>query len=441
VSNKNQLILSASVMHGLGMHLGAWLLDDSDPAGYLNPALYKDIALTSEAAKLHAIFFADSLTNSQAGTSRPCGALDPVMILGLMGAITERVGLVATASTTYDDPYLLARRFGTLDHLTNGRAAWNAVTGVDPEAALQFGGGHLPPHADRYHIADEFLEVVFELWSSWEEGALVGNKIDHVFALAEKVHPINHKGEFFDVAGPLPFPRGPQGRPVIFQAGASEEGQAFGAKYADVIFTSQHLLEKAVEFREAMLKKAAGFGRELKILPGMSVHIGSTEAEAWERRRELDDALGTGPELEKLSVRTGVPVDALVLDQKFPAHLMPPDAEFAASVGYRKALVDLAMKEDLTVRQLLVRYGGGQHLVVGTPEQIADIMQEWMDAGAADGFNLMIDVLPSGLHDIAEMLIPELQRRGIFHTEYEHETLRENLGLAPVQPTPGHPAP
>jgi FMN-dependent oxidoreductase (nitrilotriacetate monooxygenase family) len=428
----DELILCGFVMHGIGMHLGAWLASAGDAGDYLSPELYLDVARAAEAAKLQAMFFADGYTNSDSGTSRPCPALDPVMMLTLMAAVTSRLGLVATASTTFEDPYLLARRFGTLDHLSHGRAGWNLVTSTDPTAALQFGGGHLPAHADRYAVAREFIEVTNQLWDSWEEGALVGDKETAVFALAEKVHQINHKGEFFDVAGPLPFPRCPQGRPVIFQAGSSEEGKQFAARNADVVFTSQPLLEAAVDLRADLRTRAAAWGREPKILPGMRLHLGGTEAEARRRQRELDDTIGLGPELEKLAKRTGVPLEALEPDQKFPIHLLSPDEQFNGSVGYRQSLVSVAVKEDLTVRQLIERHGGGQHLVVGSPEQIADMMVEWRDAGAADGFNLMIDVLPSGLYDIRDMLVPELQRRGLFHKEYEHPTLRENLGLLPV---------
>jgi FMN-dependent oxidoreductase (nitrilotriacetate monooxygenase family) len=425
----DQMILCAALMHGVGMHLGSWMVRDGEAGDYLSPEHFLELARLAEAAKLHAVFFADGLTNHEAGTSRPLSALDPTMILPLMAAVTSRLGLVATASTTYSDPYTLARRFATLDHLSHGRAGWNSVATFVPQVAAQFGGGELPDHADRYARADEFLDVVLKLWDSWEDGALVGDKSGSVFARPELVHEINHVGAHFRVQGPLPFPRAPQGRPVIFQAGASEEGREQAARYADVVFTAQHLLDDAVEFRTDMLRRAARHGRELKVLPGMLAHIGATHAHAQARRERLDEALGTGPELAKLAARTGVPAAALQLDQKFPVHLLGPDEEFAGSLGFRRTLVNLAVKEDLTVRELLVRYGGGHHQVVGDPVEIADIMQEWVKAGAADGFNLMVDTLPSGLADIGTLLVPELQRRGLFHQDYEHETLRANLGL------------
>jgi FMN-dependent oxidoreductase (nitrilotriacetate monooxygenase family) len=419
-------------MHGTGMHLGSWLVRDGAAGDYVSPELAVTMARTAEEAKLHAVFFADGLTNAEAGTDRPTGALDPTMILGLMAGATDRLGLVATASTTYSDPYSLARRFGTLDHLSHGRAGWNSVATFQPAVAAQFGGGELPNHADRYSRAGEFIDATLALWDSWEAGALVGDKQAGVFAQPELVHEINHVGRHYSVKGPLPFPRCPQGRPVIFQAGASEEGRDQAAKYADVVFTAQHLLEDAVEFRTDMRRRAASYGRQVKVLPGMFLHLGCTHDDAVARCRSLDDALGTGPELAKLAARTGVPVSSLELDEKFPLHLLGPDEEFSGSVGFRRTLVNLAVKEDLTVRELLVRYGGGHHRVVGSATEVADVMAEWAAAGAADGFNLMVDVLPSGLVDIRDLLVPELQRRELFHTDYEHATLRANLGLGEV---------
>ena len=429
----DKIILCAALMHGTGMHLGSWLVRDGAASDYISPELAVTMARTAEEAKLHAVFFADGITNFEAGTDRPTGALDPTMILALMAGVTDRLGLVATASTTYSDPYSLARRFGSLDHLSHGRAGWNSVATFQPATGAQFGGGVLPNHADRYARAEEFIDVTLALWDSWGEGALVGDQATASFARADLVHEINHVGQHFSVKGPLPFPRGPQGRPVIFQAGSSEEGRDQAAKYADVVFTAQHLLDGGVEFRTDMRKRAAAYGREVKVLPGMFLHLGRTHEEAVARGKTLDDALGIAPELAKLAARTGVPVDSLKLDEKFPVHLLGPDEEFSGSVGFRRTLVNLAVKEDLTVRELVVRYGGGHHRVIGSPEEVADIMQEWVDAGAADGFNLMVDVLPSGLAGLRDLLVPELQRRGLFHEEYEHPTLRENLGLAPVK--------
>jgi FMN-dependent oxidoreductase (nitrilotriacetate monooxygenase family) len=426
------MILSASLMHGLGMHQGAWMARSGAVSDYVSAAMYAEIARTAESGKLHALFFADNLTNAESGTDRPCGALDPVMLLTLMAAVTDHVGLVATASTTYSEPYELARRFATLDHLSGGRAGWNCVATFNPAVANQFGGRELPDHKNRYARMDEFIDVVVQLWDSWEEGALLGDKAAGRFADPELVHEINHFGENFQVRGPLPFPRTPQGRPLIFQAGASPEGRDQAAKNADVVFTAQHLLEDGAEFRTDLRRRAEAYGRNpdsLKVLPGVLAILGRTEAEAQQRWQLLTDVLGIEPELIKLSRRVGLPVEALELDKPFPTHLLGPDEEFSGSIGFRRTLVNLAVKEDLTVRGLLARYGGGHQQIVGTAEQVADVMQEWLEAGGADGFNLMIDMLPSGMDDVVTLLVPELQRRGIFHREYEHKTLRENLGI------------
>ncbi|MFC4943012.1 NtaA/DmoA family FMN-dependent monooxygenase [Pseudonocardia sp. GCM10023141] len=437
------MILSAAVMHGLGMHQGAWLAREGDASDYVSPELFTEIARTAESGKLHAIFFADGLTNAEQGTSLPCGALDPTILLAHMAAATTRLGLVSTATTTYNTPYELARRFGSLDHLSRGRIGWNAVATFNPAAAAQFGTGELPDHENRYKRMNEFVDVMVALWDSWEEGALVGDKASGVFARADLVHEINHNGEYYSVKGPLPFPRSPQGRPALFQAGSSPDGRDLAARTADVVFTAQHLLDGAVEFRADMRARAAAHGRDpdrMKVLPGILPVLGATEAAAQERRRHLDDVLGTGPELLKLARRVGVPVEALELDKPFPVHLVGPDAEFSGSVGFRSSLINLAVQENLTVRGLLARYGGGHHQVVGTPEQLADIMATWIAAGAADGFNLMVDMLPSGFHDVVDMLVPELQARGMFHLDYEHATLRENLGVVPARQLAGSAA-
>ncbi|ORW32750.1 monooxygenase [Mycobacterium paraense] len=430
MQSDGELILCGALMHGLGMHMGSWTVRSGPASDYVSPELALEVGRIAEQAKLHAVFYADALGIAESGTDRPVSALEPIMLLALMSSVTTKLGLVATASTTYSDPYLLARWFGTLDHLSHGRAGWNSVATFNDAAAGQFGATELPSHAERYARAEEFLDVTFKLWGSWEPDALVGDKARGVFARADGVHEINHVGEYFSVRGPSPFPRPPQGRPVIFQAGSSEQGREQAAKYADVVFTAQHLLDDAVEFRADMLRRAAKHGRKLKVLPGMLCHLGATHREAVERQRRLDEAVGTGPELIRLAQRSGTPVEALVLDEKFPIHALVPEDEFKGSLGFRRTLVNLAVKEDLTVRELLLRYGGGHHRVVGSAAEVADIMCQWQEAGAADGFNLMVDVLPSGLEAIRDLLVPELQRRGLFHTDYEGLTLRDSLGLS-----------
>jgi FMN-dependent oxidoreductase (nitrilotriacetate monooxygenase family) len=426
------MILTAALMHGLGMHLGAWMARDGDASDYVNPALYLDLARKAESGKLDALFLAEQLTNQENGVERPCGTLDTVTVLALMAGVTQRIGLVGTASTTYNQPYELARRFATLDHLTNGRAGWNSIATQNPTVISQFGGGEHPDHDARYERADEFIEVVLRLWDSWKEGALVGDKRNGVFGRADLVHDIGHVGKYFSVKGPLPFPRTPQGRPVIFQAGSSPRGREQAAKYADCVFTAQHLMEDAVDFRNDMRRRAASEGRDpdsIKILPGMSLILGETEEKAWERKKRLEGVLGIGPNIAKLARRIGMPVEAMELDKPLLLERLVPEAEFKGSIGFRRSILNLATKEKLTVRELSLRYGGGHQEVIGTPKQVADSMEMWMKAGAGDGFTLMIDMLPSGLNDVVDMLVPELQRRGLFHRDYQHSLLCENLGV------------
>jgi FMN-dependent oxidoreductase (nitrilotriacetate monooxygenase family) len=437
------MILSAALMHGLGIHLGAWMARDGDASDYVSPDLYYQLARKAEEGKLHALFLAEQITNQENGVDRPCGTLDAVTVLSFMAAVTEKIGLVGTASTTYNQPYELARRFATLDHLSRGRVGWNSIATQNPHTMEQFGGGEHPDHEDRYERADEFIDVVLKLWDSWEEGSLVGDKAHAVFGRADMVHDINHKGRFFQVKGPLPFARSPQGRPVVFQAGSSPLGRDQASTYADCVFTAQHLVEDAVAFRDDMRSRAVAKGRDadsIKILPGMSLILGETEEKAWERKRRLEEVLGTGPNLAKLARRLGVPLEALDLDKPLPLDKLVPENEFKGSIGFRRSILNLSAKENLTVRELSMRYGGGHQEVIGAPGQVADHIEKWMKAGAADGFTLMVDMLPSGLNDIVDMLVPELQRRGLFHRDYEHQMLRDNLGLTPARARVSEPA-
>lgn len=430
------LILTASVM-GLGMHLGAWMAREGQADDYLNLDTYAEVARSAEAAKLHGLFFADALTSAEEGTDRPSlGALDPTIVLSTMAATTSRIGLVGTVSTTYSDPYEVARRVATLDHLSGGRAGWNSVATFIPAVAEMFGGRALPDRSDRYDRADEFLRVCLQLWDSWGPDALVGDKNRAIFADPKRVRPIEHVGRHFQVKGPLPLPRSPQGRPVIFQAGSSDEGRDQAARYADVVFTAQHLLPDAIEFRNDIRARAQAAGRDpdhVKVLPGISLILGATDAEARERKAHLDAVLGADPEVAKLGRRIGLSPEVLALDEQLPYHLLCPDEEFSGSVGFRRTLINLARSEAYTVRQLIDHYGGGHHQVVGGPETVADVMQEWSAAGGADGFNLMVDIVPSGFQLIENLLTPALQKRGLLHLDYRHSTFRENLGL-PAEP-------
>ncbi|MBX9847457.1 MAG: NtaA/DmoA family FMN-dependent monooxygenase [Xanthobacteraceae bacterium] len=429
-----EMILSAALMHGLGHQPGAWRVRGGPATDYVSPDMYGAIARKAEEGKLHVLFLAEQITNQEVGAQRPCGAMDTASVLSYMAAVTSRIGLVGTASTTYNQPYDLARRFATLDHLSKGRAGWNCVTTAHAVAAQMFGTGSHPEAPQRYSRADEFLDVVIRLWESWEPDALVGDKKHNVFADASKIHAINHAGESFSVRGPLPFPRSRQGRPLIFHAGSSPTGRDQAAKFADVVFTAQHTTEGAKAFRTDLRRRAQAHGRHpdsIKILPGMNVVLGETVAEARRKKAALDNAQTLDQLLATMARICGVSPALLRdhLDRPFPVAEFPPDAELKNGVGWRKSIIDLATEEKLTTREVLTRAPSSHHHIVGTAADVADAMEERLAAQAADGFTMMVDMLPEGINDIVDLLVPELQRRGLFHREYSHRYLRDALGL------------
>ena len=430
------LVLNAVAM-GLGMHPAAWRQREGSPFDYLDIDYFAEIARLAEQGRLHAMFLADTLAVSEENFERPnLGAMDPTVVLSALAGITTHLGLVATASSTYNEPYNLARRISSLDHLSRGRAAWNIVTTFVPDVAANFSDAALPKSDGRYQRAEEFVDVVIKLWESWQDDALIGDKKAGRFADGGKVQPIDHRGEFYTVRGPSTLPRTPQLRPLLFEAGSSEAGRQLAARVADAVFTAQNTLAGAQDFYADMQRRLAAFGRapgSMKVLPGLIPILGGSEAEARARKDVLDE-LGGQAELKKLALRVGVPVSALELDKPLPVDLIRANDKFLGAEGFRSAAVRLSVEEGLTVREVLYRNGGGHLQVVGTPEQVADRIEEWHQGGAADGFNLMIDVMPVGLRDFVEQVVPILQARGLFHREYEGSTLRESLGL-PAIPT------
>jgi len=431
----SRMILSAALMHGLGHQPGAWRVRKGPSSDYVSPDMYAAIARKAEEGKLHVVFLAEQITNQEVGAQRPCGAMDTASVLSYMAAVTSRIGLVGTASTTYNQPYDLARRFATVDHLSKGRVGWNCVTTAHAVAAEMFGTGTHPEALERYSRADEFLDVVIKLWESWDRDALVDDKKNNVFADPSKIHAINHKGENFSVRGPLPFPRSRQGRPVIFHAGSSPAGRDQSARFADVIFTAQHTIEGARAFRADMRRRAEGHGRHpdsIKVLPGMNVILGETMDEAKRKKLALDNALTLDQLLATMARICGVSPALLRehLDRPFPIDELPSDEQLKNGIGWRKSIIDLVLAENLTVREVLTRAPSSHHHIVGTAAMVADAMEERLAAQAADGFTMMVDMLPEGVDDIVNLLVPELQRRGLFHKEYSHSYLRDSLGLA-----------
>ncbi len=427
-----QLHLNAFLM-STGHHEASWRLPESDSFAGTDVAHFQRLARTAERGTFDSIFFADSPVLHGDVGQRPYGSLEPTVLLAAIAAVTERIGLIATASTTYNDPYNLARRFASVDHISGGRAGWNVVTTAGDAAARNFSLQDQPAHARRYERAAEFLDVARKLWDSWEDDAALGNKESGVWGESSRVHPVNHSGTYFSVQGPLDVPRSAQGHPLIVQAGSSEDGKDFAARYAEAVFTAQQTLPDAQRFYADLKQRTAAAGRDpetIKVLPGIVPVIGSTEAEARRLEQELDGLINPDHARRQLAGVLRVAPESLALDAQLPADL-PSEDEIEGAKSRYTLIVDLARREHLTVRQLIGRLGGGRghRTFSGTPEQVADAIQEWFQAGAADGFNIMPPVLPSGLDTFVDHVIPILRDRGLFRLEYTGRTLREHYGL------------
>lgn len=417
-----------------GHHEAAWRHHASDPSRILDIDFYQDLARRAEAATFDGIFFADgpALADNVRYASR--FRLEPFTWLSAIAAVTSRIGLIATASTTYSEPYNLARLFASLDHLSRGRAGWNIVTTGAPQAALNFGLDAHPVHAERYDRAREFLDVVTKLWDSWEDDALVADQKNGLFADTDRIHAIDHEGPRLKVRGPLNTPRTPQGRPVYVQAGSSEDGRAFAARYAEAVFTAHQTLRNGQDFYADLKKRAAGLGRDpgkVLVLPGISPFIGSTEAEARALHDEYDELTQPAYSLQLLHRMLGLRLTAEQLDGPVPRELIETGGERGNGSRFQ-VILDIIDREQPTVRGLLHRLAGarGHRVIAGTPEQVADQIQEWFEQGAADGFNVMPPGLPGGFDLFADEVVPILRARGLFRTAYTGTTLRDHYGLA-----------
>ncbi|WP_441242338.1 LLM class flavin-dependent oxidoreductase [Tardiphaga sp. 768_D3_N2_1] len=429
---KRQLKLGA-FMRPISIHTGAWRYPGAVPDANFNFPFLKQMIRKLEAGKFDAFFMADHL----AVLNMPVEALkrshtvtsfEPFTLLSALAAVTDNIGLVATGSTTFDAPYHVARRFASLDHISGGRAGWNIVTTSNPDAALNFGLDDHMEHAERYKRAREFYDVVTGLWDSFADDAFIRNVETGIFMDPEKMHVLDHKGEYLSVRGPLNIARPVQGWPVIVQAGASEDGKQLAAETAEAVFTGGGPIGDARKLYADIKGRMAALGRDrdhLKILPGAFVVVGDSVDEAKEKRALLDSKVHYANAIASLSINLGT--DASGFDPDGP---LPEIPETNASKSGRERVIALARRENLTVRQLAQRLGGyGGSAFVGTPQTIADEMQEWLETEASDGFNIMFPYLPEGLNDFVDRVVPELQKRGIFRTEYEGRTLRENLGL------------
>jgi FMN-dependent oxidoreductase (nitrilotriacetate monooxygenase family) len=428
-----QLHLNAFLM-STGHHEASWRLPESNSFAGTDVAHFQRLAQTAERGKMDSIFFADSPVLHGNVGQRPYGSLEPTVLLAAIAAVTERIGLIATASTTYNEPYNLARRFASVDHISGGRAGWNVVTTAGDAAARNFSLAGQPAHSQRYERAAEFLDVAKKLWDSWEDDAVVADKGAGVWADSSSVHPVNHEGRHFQVEGALDVPRSVQGHPVIVQAGSSGNGKDFAAHYAEAVFTAHQTLADAQEFYADLKRRTTAAGRDpqsIKILPGIVPVIAATEAEAVKLERELDQLILPEHARRQLANVLRVSPESLQLDAQLPSDL-PPEDEIEGAKSRYTLIVNLARREQLTVRQLIGRLGGGRghRTFSGTPEQVADAIQHWFQAGAADGFNIMPPVLPSGLEIFVDQVVPILRDRGLFRHEYSGRTLREHFGLA-----------
>ena len=432
---KRQLHLNLFI-HSRGHHEASSRHPASSPLALTDIRYYQDLVQRAEAALFDSIFLADQLALGEDVGQAARTWLEPVTVLAALAVSTRRIGLIATASTTYTEPFNLARQFASLDHISNGRVAWNIVTSWLAAAARNFGGAGQVSHADRYARGEEFMTVVKALWDSWAADAVVDDRASGHYAKPERIRPINHRGDFYQVAGPLNLPRCPQGRPVLVQAGSSDTGRRFAARHADAVFTAHMAKATAQEFYADLKALAAAEGRmpdQVLILPGLSPMIGSTEAEAQRLAREINELADPEVGRKRLSGRFGghdfshLPLDRPLAPEDFP----DPDSVEAAR-SRTEVILNLVRRDRPTLRQLLGYLAGarGHFTTAGTPEQIADLIEEWFTDGAADGFNIMPPVLPAMLDSFSTEVIPLLQRRGLFRKAYVGQMLREHYGLA-----------
>ena len=427
----------AILASGTGSHAASWLHPATTPTGGTDIAHYRRMARLAEAGRFDLFFIADTpaarTEKLEAYARFPMfmNVFEPVTLLAALSGATERIGLGGTVSTSFTEPYNVARQFASLDHISGGRAGWNVVTSANDFAARNFGHAQLAPHADRYARAREFVAVVQALWDTWDDGAFIRDRERGLFFDPAAQHKLVHRGEFFTVEGALNIERSPQGKPVIIQAGASETGKDFAAETAEVVFASSTSIERAQTFYGDLKGRMAKYGRapgELKILTGLPVIVGDSDAQAQDRYAELQGMIH--PDVGRLRLGMDLELDLsdLPLDEPIPEELIPRSSNLHQM--YFNRIVEMIRTEKLTLRQLYMRYERGNKTLCGSVQTVADQMQEWFEGGAADGFMLTFPTLPDGLEAFVQRVVPELQRRGVFRTEYAGPMLRDHLGLA-----------
>ncbi|MFG1480021.1 LLM class flavin-dependent oxidoreductase [Xanthobacter sp. V4C-4] len=427
IGSARQIRLGLFVLHA-GYHLAGWRHPQARSGGE-DFALMRETAQTAERGKFDLFFLPDTPTSSRGASPSAAARLEPLTLLSALSPVTADIGLVATASTTYTEPFNLARQLASLDHLSGGRAAWNIVTTLSAEVAASFSRAAHLDHGSRYVRAAEFVEVAKGLWDSFDDDAFVRDKHSGIYFDKTKLHDLNHEGAHFSVRGPLSLARPPQGHPLLVLAGASDAGQALAAQVADIVFAAQNDLEEAQGFYRAFKARVAQAGRDpdqALVFPGVLPILGATDAQAQARFADLQSLVDMDQALPLLSFFLGHDVSGLPLDQPLP-ELPPSDAMKSRT----RLLVDFARAEKLTVRELarVVAAGRGHLVVVGTPARVADTLEAWFTARAADGFNIMVPYLPGGLDEFVDGVVPILQARGLYKTDYAPGTLRARLGL------------
>jgi FMN-dependent oxidoreductase (nitrilotriacetate monooxygenase family) len=434
---RGQMKLGA-FFHPTGNHVASWLHPESQVDAGQNFSHYVEISQIAERAKFDLIFLADSAATRHGPPEvlsrwpQYMAYFEPLTLLSGIAAVTRHIGLVSTTTTSYNEPYNVARRYASLDHISRGRAGWNVVTSSNLSEAWNFGREEHFEHDARYDRAREFVDVVRGLWDSYDDDAFVRDRPSARYFLPEKLHVLNHKGEHFKVRGPLNVARPLQGYPVFAQAGSSEIGRQFAGEIAEIVFTPLHTLAAAQAFSNDLKARAVEFGRapsHLKIMPGLNPIVGRTDAEAEEKEQYLQSLIHPDVGRMMLSTELGIDLQPFPVDGPLPYDKLPERVNSGQATF--KQVVDMARNENMTIRQLYQRYGGarGQRTIKGSPQRIADEMEEWFLKEGVDGFLIQPSTLPAGLNDFVDLVIPELQRRGLFRTQYEGKTLRENLGL------------
>lgn len=421
------------LLYGCGHHQAAWLMDDSSIEQIGEISYYQSLAQLAEKGLFDAVFFADNQSYPVTDSSdMPAFWFDPIVNLTAISQVTKYVGLVTTISSTFSNPFTASRQLLSLDHITNGRVGWNLVTSMTDLEAQNHGMAELPPHDKRYEKAAEFADVMNQLFLSWDSKAFLHNRDEKELIDPTKIQPIHHDGNYFKVQGPSTTPKSPQGKPVAMQAGASKPGIALAAKHADAVYSVSWNLKQAKVFREKLTKQVeqSDNNRHIKVFPGLVTYVGHTHEEALAKKAALDEKLPIEMALKQLSFFIQQDCSDWEIDKKVP--LLPPVEEFTGPVGRYETVLEIIQDTDPTVRELLgyLNAGGGHLTLIGTPVEVVDQMEEWFEAGVADGFNLMPPTLPGSLEDFVELIVPELQKRGIFRKAYKGHTFREHLGLA-----------